>query len=180
MLAYNMYAPCMQSRVFTPWPQIPRRNGQTKAKHTQSRPGSPGPIWYCRGPPNHDNDTKEVARGQCWPISCKHRMCKAGFHSLASNAASVRPNQGKTHGNSHLALQGQFGTTRCRHTMTTTPESSLEINAGPNHARISCAKPSLTPWPQMPPRCGQTKAKHTAIHTWLSRAHLVLLGSTKS
>ena len=33
--------------------------------------------------------------------------------------------------NPHLVLQGPFGTAEGRETMTTTPETSLEVNYGP-------------------------------------------------
>ena len=36
MLVHNAHAPRIQSQVFAPWPQMPRRCGRTKAKHTQS------------------------------------------------------------------------------------------------------------------------------------------------
>ena len=135
-----------QSRVFTPWPRMPRRCGQTSAKHTQSTLGSPGPFGTAeghknmrmtsemslevnacpnrvriacakpsftlpgpespvgaveprqntcnahlalqghlvlpRGPQKHDIDTGDVARGQHWPITCAHRVCKAKFPLL--------------------------------------------------------------------------------------------------
>ena len=41
----------------------------------------------------------------------------------------AKPRQ-NTH-NPQLALQGLFGTAEGRKTMTTTPESSLEVNTGP-------------------------------------------------
>ena len=36
--------------------------------------------------------------------------------------------------NPHLVLQGQLGTFESRETMTTTPETSLEVNADPLQA----------------------------------------------
>ena len=158
----------MQCLVSTPWPQMPRRCGRTKAKHTQSTIASSGPfdtaeghetmtttpytsllvnagphhartryakpifsslasnastvrpnqvkthaihnclfrtIWHCRGPRNHDNDTADVATGQCWSTSCTHRVYKADFSLLGpkcpDGAAEPRPN---TH-NPQLPLQ---------------------------------------------------------------------------
>ena len=41
-----MHAWHVQSRVFTPWPQMPRWCSQTKAKHTQFTLGSLGPIGF--------------------------------------------------------------------------------------------------------------------------------------
>ena len=157
----------MQSRVFTPWPQRPRRCGPTKAKHTQSTLGSPGPfgtaegrknmtttpetslevnagslractvcakpsfhslalkaasvqsnlgkthaihtwlsrpIWYCRGPQKHDNDTGDVARGQRWFPPCMHCVRKAEFLLLGPECpvSAVQPRQNSR--NPHLVL----------------------------------------------------------------------------
>ena len=82
MLVHIVHAPRVQSRVFTPRPQMPRRSGQTKAKHTQSTLGSPGPVWQCRESLNHDDDTGGIARGQRWSALCTYRVCKAEFSLL--------------------------------------------------------------------------------------------------
>ena len=66
---------------------------------------------------------------------CPHRArtayAKPSFHSLAPNCpvgeAKPRPNTR----NPHLVLRGPFGTAEGRETMTTTPETSLEVNYGP-------------------------------------------------
>ena len=60
------------------------------------------PIWYCRGPRIHDNDTGDVARGQslevnAGPLRACTTCAKPSFHSLARNAPSVRSNEGKAH-----------------------------------------------------------------------------------
>ena len=72
-----------------------RRCGKTETKHTQIRPGSSGPIWHCRGPRNHDDDTGDVARGQRWSTLCMHRVCKAGLSlhgpKCRAGAVWVRP-----------------------------------------------------------------------------------------
>ena len=159
-----MHALRAQSRVFTPRPRMPCKCGPTKAKHTQSTLGSPGPfgtaegrknmtttpetslevnagllracdactmpsfytlapiaqpsvlcnqgkthamhswfsrpIWYCRVPRNHDNDTGDVASGHQWPISCTHRVYQANL--LLKPRHNIR--------NPHVALQqGPFG-----------------------------------------------------------------------
>ena len=179
MLAYNMHAPRVQSRFFTPWPQMPRRCGQTKAKHTQSRPGSPGPIWHCRGPPNHDNDTGDVARGQCSSTSCMHRVYKAKFSllGLECRIGTAKPRQITR--NPDLALQGPFGTAEGRQTMTTTPETSLEVNARPHHACTACTKPSFHSLASNAASVRPNQGKSHAIQTWLSRAHSVLLRAAK-
>ena len=49
--------------------------GKTHAIHTWlSRP-----IWYCREPRIHDNDTGDVARGQRWSTPCMHGVRKAEY-----------------------------------------------------------------------------------------------------
>ena len=160
-MVYSVHALRAQCRVFTPWPPMPCKCGRTKAKHTQSILGSPGPfgtaegrktmtsipetplevntdphraciacakpnfhsltrnapsvrsnqgktyafhtwlsraIWHCRGPRNHDNDTKGVARGQRWSATCMHCVRKAEFLLLGPKCpvGAARPDQGKT------------------------------------------------------------------------------------
>ena len=150
---------------------MPRRCGPTKAKHTQSTLGSPGPfgtaegrknmtttsetslevnaashractacakpsfysstpnapsmrskqgethaihtwfsrsIWYCRGPQKHDNDTRDVARGQRWSTPCMHCVRKAEFLLLGPKypVGAAKPRQNTR--NPHLALQGHL------------------------------------------------------------------------
>ena len=100
-----MHALRAQSRVFTPWPRMPCKCGPTKAKHTQSILGSPGP----------------------------------------------------------------FGTAEGRKNMTTTPESSLEVNAGLLRACTACAKPSLYSLAPIAPSVRSNQGKTHAIHNWFSR-----------
>ena len=109
-------------------------------KHTQFTVGSPGLIWHCRGARNHDNDTGVVARGQHGSITRTHRVCKAEFPLLGPNCpvGESKPRQ-NTH-NPQLALQGSFGTAEGHETMTTTPKTSLLVNAGPQHARTAYTK----------------------------------------
>ena len=165
--------------IFTPWLQMPRRRGQTKAKHTQSTVGSPGLIWHCRGARNHDNDTGVVARGQHWSITRTNRVCKAEFPLLGPHCpvGEAKPRQNTR--NPQLALQGPFGTAEGHETMTMTPQTSLEVNYGPQHARTVYAKPSfhsLAPnASSVRPNQGQTHA----IHTWFSRAPLALPRAAK-
>ena len=171
--SHPVHALHAQSRVFTPWPEMPWpcRCGQTKAKHMQSTLGSPGPfgtaegsknmtttpetslevnagshracnacarprfhslafkaasvqsnqgethaihtwlsrpIWYCRGPQKHDNDTGDVARGQRWFTPCMHCVRKAEFLLLGLKArvGAVKPRQNTR--NPHLALQAHL------------------------------------------------------------------------
>ena len=101
-----MHAPRIPSQVFTPWPQMPRRCGQTSPKHTQSTLGSPGPIWYCRVPRNHDNDTGDVASGHQWPISCTHRVYQAKFLLLGLKCPVGAAKPRHNIRNPHVALQG--------------------------------------------------------------------------
>ena len=147
-MVHNMRAPCMQSQVFTLWPQMPRRRGQTKAKHTQPTLGSPGPLWHCRGPRNHDNDTVDVAGGQLWSITCAHRVCKAKFSLLGPQCPVGEAKPRRSTHNSQLAHQGSFGTAEGRETITTKPKSLLEVNTGLKRARTVYAAPcfhSLAP-----------------------------------
>ena len=99
-------------RDFTPWPSRPLRCGPTKAKHTQSTLGSPGP----------------------------------------------------------------FGTAEGRKNMTTTPETSLEVNAGSLRACTACARPRFHSLARNARRCSK---KTYAIHTWFSRPIWYCRGSLK-
>ena len=179
MLLHTMHELHVQSRVFTPRHQMPRRCGETKTKHTQSTPGSPGPIWHCRGPPSHDNDTGDVTIGQCWSRLFSHRVCKVEFSLLDPRCRVGVVIQRKNTRNSQLALQGPFGTAEGRPTMTTTTESSLEVNAGPHHARTACAKSIFH---SLAPDAASMRRNQDithVIHTWLSRAHLALPRAAK-
>ena len=131
----NGSARVRQRRVFTPWPPMPGRRGQAKVKNPQYTFSSQGPIWHCRGVRNHDNDTGIVARGQHWSITRTHRVCSVMLSLLGPQCpvGAAKPMQNTR--NSQLALQGSFGTAEGRETMTTTPESSLEVNTGPQRAR---------------------------------------------
>ena len=151
-----------------------RRCGRTKEKHSQSTLGSPGPIWHCRGPRNHDNDTGDVAGGQLWSITCAHCVCKAKFSLLGPKCRVSVVIQRQNKRNPQLALQGPFGTAKGRQTMTTTTESSLEVNAGPHHARTACAKSSFHSSTPDAALVWLYKVETNAIHSWLSRAHLAL------
>ena len=71
-------------------------------------------------------------------------------------------NQGKT--------PGPFGTAEGRKNMTTTPETSLEVNAGSLRACAACAKPSFYSLAPNTPSVRLNQGKTYAIHTWLSRA----------
>ena len=179
MLSHVVHVPRVHSRFYTPWPQMPRRCGQTKAKHTQSRPGSPGPIWHCEGPRNHDNDTGDIARDQCWSTSCTHGMYKAEFLLLGPKCrvGAAKPRQNTR--NPDLAFQGPSGTAEGRQTMTTTPETSQEINAGPCLARTACAKPSFHSLAPNVALVQPNQGKTHTIQTSLSRAHLVLPRAVK-
>ena len=111
-------------------PSVLCNQGKTHAMHSWfSRP-----IWYCRGPRKHDNDTGDVARGQRWSTLCMHCVRKAEFLLLGpkGRVGAAKPRQNTL--NSHLALEGPFVTAEGLENMTTTPETSLEVNAGPHHA----------------------------------------------
>jgi hypothetical protein len=76
-----------------------------KEKYTQFTVGSPGPIWHCRGLPNHDNDNGEFARGQCMNF-----VCKVDFSLLDPRCRLVWSYKDKTYAihswlsRAHLAL----------------------------------------------------------------------------
>ena len=112
-------------------------------KHTQFTVGSPGLIWHCREARYHDNDTGVVARGQHWSITRTHRVCKARFSLLGPKCSigAAEPRQNTR--NPHVALQGPFDTAEGHQTMTTTPETSLVVTTGPDHARTAYTKPSF-------------------------------------
>ncbi len=105
--------------------------GQTKAKHTQSTVGFSGPRWHSRWTRIHYNATDGSAKGQLWSLTCTHRVCKAKFALLGPRCLVGEAKPRRNTRNSQLALQGSFGTAEGRETMTTTPESSLEVNNGP-------------------------------------------------
>ena len=63
--------------------------------------------------------------------------------------------------------------------MTTTPETSLEVNAGPHHARRAFAKPRFHSLALSAPSVRPNQGKTHAIYTWLSRAHFVLPRAAK-
>ena len=92
-------------------------------------------------------------------------MCKAEFSLLDPKCpvGAAKPRQNIR--NPHLVLQGPFGTAEGSETMTTTPETPLEVNADPHRARIACTKPnfhSLTPnAPSVQPNQDKTHANHT-------------------
>ena len=148
---------------------MPRRCGHTKEKYTQFTVGSPGPIWHCRGPPNHDNDTEDVARGQQMFKPCTHRVCKAEclLLGLKCRAGAAKPSQDTR--NPDLALQGLFGTAEGRQTMTTTPETSLEVNAGSLRACTACAKQRFHSLALKAASVRSNQGETRAIHTWFSR-----------
>ena len=68
---------------------------------------------------------------------------KPSFYSLAPNALSVRPNQGKAH--AIHTLQGSFGTAEGRETTTTTPETSPEVNTGHTEPALRMQSRVFTP-----------------------------------
>ena len=120
------------AKLDAPWdyPRCPGAILQPATQHTIYTWFSRAPLAL-RGPRNHDNDTGDVAGGQLWPITCAHRVCKAKFSLLGPKClvGEAKPRQNTN--NPHLVLQGPFGTAEGHETMTTTPETSLEVNYGP-------------------------------------------------
>ena len=73
------------------------------------------------------------------------------------------------HTQSIVRSPGPFGTAEGRKNMTTTPETSLEVNAGSLRARTACAKPSFYSLALKAASVQSNLGKTHAIHTWLSR-----------
>jgi hypothetical protein len=118
-------------------PSVRPNQGKTYAIHTWLSRA----IWYCRGPRKHDNDTKGVARGQRWVITCMHCLRKAEVLLLGlKGPGRCGPTKAK-HTQSTLGYPGSFGTAEGRENMTTTPETSLKVNACSLRACTACAKP---------------------------------------
>ena len=68
-----------------------------------------------------------------------------------------------------LGSPGPFGTAEGRENMTTTPETSLEVNAGLHRACTACAKPRFHSLARNAPSVRSNRGKTHAINTWLSR-----------
>ena len=97
-------------------------------------------------------------------------MCKAEFLLLGPRCSVGAAKPMSNARNPHLALQGPFGTAEGRETMTTTPETSLEVNAGSIRACTACAKPSFHSFVRNALSVRSNQGKTHAMHTWLSRA----------
>ena len=78
-----------------------------------------------------------------------------------------------------LGSQGPFGTAECLENMTTTPETSLEVNTGPHHACTACAKQSFYSLAPKAALVQPNQGKTHAIHTWLSRTFWYCRGPRK-
>ena len=63
-------------------PSVWSNQGETHAIHTWFSM----PIWFCRGPQKHDNDTGDVARGQRWFTPCMHCVRQPEFSLLGLKA----------------------------------------------------------------------------------------------
>ena len=73
------------------------------------------------------------------------------------------------HTQSTFVSPGPFGTAEGRKNMTTTPETSLEVNAGSLRACTACARPSFHFLARNAPSVRSYQGKTHAIHTWFSR-----------
>ena len=106
-------------------------------------------------------------------------MCKAEFLLLGPKCSVgvIEPRQNTR--NPHLALQGPFGTAEGRETMTTTPETLLEVNTDPHRAHTVYVKRSFYSLAPYAPSVRSNQGKTHAIHTWLSRANLAQLRAAK-
>ena len=92
-----MHALRAQSRIFTPWPRMPCKCGPTKAKHTQSILGSPGPFGTAEVRKNMKTTPETSLEVDIDLLRACTACAKTSFYSLAPNTPSVRPNQGKTY-----------------------------------------------------------------------------------
>ena len=135
-----------QSRVFTPWPQRPRWCSPTKAKHTQFALGFLGPFVTAEGFENMTTTPETSLEFNAGPHYACTACAKQSSYSLAPKAALVQPNQGET-----LSIRTWLSRAICYYrgprkhdddtgeNMTTTPETSLKVNAGQHCARSACA-----------------------------------------
>ena len=132
-----------------------------QGNHTQSTVASPGPVWHCRGPRNHDNETGDVTRSQHRSTSSTQRVCKTEFLLSGPRCPIGAAEPVSNTRNPQLHRQGPLGTAESREITITTPGMSLEVNTGQHRALSAYVNRIFTPWPQVPRRCGRTKAKHT-------------------
>ena len=106
-------------------------------------------------------------------------MCKAAFLLLGPRCSVGAAKPMSNARNPHLALQDPFGTAEGRETMTTTLETSLEVNAGPHHACTACAKQSFYSLAPKAALVQPNQGKTHSIRTWLSRAFCYCRGPRK-
>ena len=112
-----------------------------------------------------------------------HHACtayaKQSFYSLAPKAALVQSKQRQNTRNFTPGSLGPFATAEDLENMTTTPETSLEVNAGPHYACTACTKQSLYSLAPKAALVQPNQGKTHAIHTWLSRAFWYCRGPRK-
>jgi len=112
-----------------------------------------------------------------------HHACtayaKQSFYSLAPKAALVQSKQRQNTRNFTPGSLGPFATAEDLENMTTTPETSLEVNAGTHHACTACAKQSFYSLAPKAALVQPNQGKTHAIHTWLSRAFCYCRGPRK-
>ena len=175
-----MHAPRVQSRVITPCSQMPHRCGRTKAKHTQSTLGAPGPIWFL------------PRAAKPWQRHRRRRKTSTLVHSVHALCVQSRvftpwPERPRRCGptkakgtQSTLGSPGPFCTSEGRKNMTTTPETSQDINAGSLRACTACAKPSFYSLaPKGPVSAVQPRQNTRNPHLFL-QGHLVLPRAAKT
>ena len=148
-----------------------RQCGQASAKHTQFTLGSLGPFVTAKGLENMTTTPETSLEVNADLHRAQTAWAKPSFYSLAPNAASVWSNLGKTHANNTWLPRAHWARAEGYEAMTTTPETSLKVNADPQHAGIARAKPDFNSLTRNAPSVRPNQGKH-AIHTWLSRAHL--------
>ena len=74
------------------------------------------PIWYCREPRIHDNDTGDVARDQRWFTPCMHYVRKAELSLLSPKCPVGAVQRRQSTRNPHLVLQGHLALPRAAKT----------------------------------------------------------------
>ena len=125
-------------------------------------------FCYCRGPRKHDDDTGDVARGQYWSTPCMHCVRKAEFLLLGPKGRVGAVETKAQHTQFALGSLGPFVTAEDLENMTTTPETSLEVNAGPHRACTACARPRFYSLARNATSVRSNQGKTRAIHTWFS------------
>jgi len=70
-----------------PWGKL----GAIHTRHSsQFTLGTPGPVWYCRGPRNHDNNRGDFFKKPNRTTPCSHHICIDEFFLLGTKGPDLR------------------------------------------------------------------------------------------